>query len=421
MSQVTGTRRGHHEEQGSDAEAWPTPAPRIAAAATALPEHVYRQEEILAAFVDEFLPVGSPRRRAAERISANSGVDTRHFAVPIDRLRSLESFTEANQAYLAAALDLGERAVRRALAEAGVRPDEVDLVVSTTVTGLAVPSLEARLAGRLGFREDVRRVPLFGLGCVAGAAGIARVADYLRAWPDQVAVLLSVELCSLTLQRDDVSVANVVGSSLFGDGAAAVVLLGGRRRTTGGSARLPAAGQAAESPAAGRSARGSATAAGPDGGPEIRLTDERQALPAITATRSRLYPDTEDVMGWDIGTGGFRLVLSADVPTIARDFLSKDVFGFLADHGLTVEDVGTWICHPGGPKVIDAVTESLGLPETALAHTRASLADLGNLSSASVLDVLRRNLAEPLPPGGTPGLLLAMGPGFCAELVLLRW
>ncbi|APU15670.1 MULTISPECIES: type III polyketide synthase [Actinoalloteichus] len=495
MSQVTGTRRSQDEDRGRGADALRTaPPPRIASAATALPEHVYRQEEILAAFVDEFLPVGSPRRRAAERISDNAGVDTRHFAVPLEQLRALASFTEANEAYLTAALELGERAVRRALAEAGISPDEVDLVVSTTVTGLAVPSLEARLARRLGLREDVKRIPMFGLGCVAGAAGIARVADYLRAWPDQVAVLLAVELCSLTLQRDDVSVANVVGSSLFGDGAAAVVLLGGNRRGAAGFDDRPEAGPAATGRTrsgvtasgvmraapgedvgntsgsgvpggirmsgsgsrpgsaerdgaeaghaalpgtAGPAVSNAAPAEAADGGGSdvgaARLVPQRRsveglrpadgvgALPEIIATRSRLYPDTEDVMGWDIGASGFRLVLSADVPTIAREFLSKDVVGFLADHGLVAEDVGTWICHPGGPKVIDAVTDSLALPATALAHTRESLSALGNLSSASVLDVLRRTLAQPRPPAGTPGLLLAMGPGFCAELVLLRW
>lgn len=351
-------------------------APRIAAVEVALPPHSYSQEEVLTAFTDGVVPDDDHARRVAARISANSGVRTRHFALPLERLTSLDGFTEANAAYVEAALDLGESAIKRALDTAGVTPEEVDTVLSTTVTGLAVPSLEARLAQRVGLREDVKRVPLFGLGCVAGAAGIARMHDYLRAWPDQVAVLLSVELCSLTLQRDDPSTANFVGSSLFGDGAAAAVVVGGERDASG---------------------------------------------PEVISSRSRLYPDTERVMGWDIGASGFRLVLSADVPAIAEEHLGKDVSAFLDDHGLRADDIATWVCHPGGPKVIEAIESALELPPDALAHTRASLARSGNLSSASVLDVLRNTLDDPRPAAGAPGLLMAMGPGFCSELVLLRW
>jgi alkylresorcinol/alkylpyrone synthase len=238
-----------------------------------------------------------------------------------------------------------------------------------------VPTLEARLANRVGLRPDVKRVPLFGLGCVAGAAGIARMHDYLLAFPDQVAVLLAVELCSLTLQRDDYSIANLVATSLFGDGAGAVV------------------------------AKGSALT--PMG-------------PRVLATRSRLYPDTEEVMGWNIGTNGFQIKLSADVATVAEKYLGEDVTNFLADHGLSPADISTWVCHPGGPKVIEAVEHALDLPLDALDHTRKSLRDNANLSSVSVLDVLRANMADP-PPAGSFGLMMAMGPGFCSELVLLAW
>jgi alkylresorcinol/alkylpyrone synthase len=238
-----------------------------------------------------------------------------------------------------------------------------------------VPTLEARLATRIGLRPDVKRVPLFGLGCVAGAAGVARMHDYLLAFPNQVSVLLAVELCSLTLQRDDYSIANLVATSLFGDGAAAVVAKG--------AARTPAG-------------------------------------PRVLATRSRLYPDTEDVMGWDIGTSGFKIKLSTEVATVAEKYLGEDVRYFLSDHGLTPADISTWVCHPGGPKVIEAVENTLDLPADALDHTRQSLRDNANLSSVSVLDVLRANMADPPPPGSF-GLMIAMGPGFCSELVLLGW
>jgi alkylresorcinol/alkylpyrone synthase len=345
-----------------------TAAPAIAAAAVEFPSHRHSQDEVIAALASfagpEFL-----------RFASTSGVQTRHLALPLTRYPQLSGFTEANEAYLEVALDIGERALRSALDTAKIRPSEVDIVFSTTVTGLAVPTLEARLAGRVGLRPDVKRVPLFGLGCVAGAAGVARMNDYLRAYPDETAALLAVELCSLTIQRDDNSMANLVASSLFGDGGAVVIATGAERASTG---------------------------------------------PQVLATRSRLYPDSETVMGWDIGTDGFRIVLSADVPTIAEKYLGEDVRLFLAEFGLNTTDIGTWVCHPGGPKVIEAVENVLDLPEVALDRTRESLRDNGNMSSVSVLDVLRANLAEPPTPGSL-AMMIAMGPGFCSELVLLRW
>ncbi|WP_240797994.1 3-oxoacyl-[acyl-carrier-protein] synthase III C-terminal domain-containing protein [Streptomyces sp. F001] len=350
--------------------------PRVVAVEVAVPPHQYRQEDITTAFAD-LLPGPADAHRALGRVSANAGVVTRNLSLPLHQYAALDGFTCANRAWLHTALELGEQVVNVALSAAGVEPDEVDVVISTTVTGLAVPSLEARLAQRIGLRQDVKRIPLFGLGCAAGAAGIARLHDYLRAFPDQVGVLLGVELCSLTVQRGDWSLANLVATSLFGDGAAAVVAVGEQRA---------------------RGCRG----------------------PEVVATRSRLYPDSTDVMGWRIGANGFGIVLSPDVPTVAERELPKDVSAFLADHGLTVGDVAAWICHPGGPKVIDAVERALGLPEQALAHTRHSLATRGNLSSVSVLDVLRATLEAP-PAPGCVGLLTAMGPGFASELVLLRW
>jgi alkylresorcinol/alkylpyrone synthase len=346
--------------------------PSIAAAAVTFPQHYHPQDVI----VDRLSDVLGEHFR---RFALSSGVEHRHLAISMDRMEQLSGFTEANEAYLEVAMDLGERALLTALDAAKVRPAEVDIVFSTTVTGLAVPSLEARLAARVGLRQDVKRVPLFGLGCVAGAAGVARAHDYLRAFPDHVAALLAVELCTLTIQRNDDSVANLVATSLFGDGAAAVIAKG--------------ANYAAD-----------ATTTGP------RVLD----------TRSRIYPDTEGVMGWNIGTDGFRIVLSADVVNVAKKYLGDDVRKFLADHGLTPADISTWVCHPGGPAVIEAVEEDLELPSNALDHTRKSLRDNGNLSSVSVLDVLRANLAEPPAPGSF-GLMIAMGPAFCSELVLLAW
>ncbi|MEB3021499.1 type III polyketide synthase [[Mycobacterium] crassicus] len=345
-----------------------TNTPTVAAVAVEFPPHQHRQCEVMTALSEFAGPEFA-------RFAANSGVATRQLALPLSRYPKLSGFTEANDAYLEIALDLSERALQSALDQAGLAASDVDVVFSTTVTGLAVPSLEGRLVTRMGLRTDVKRIPMFGLGCVAGAAGLARVHDYLRAFPDQVAALIAVELCSLTVQRQDLSVGNLVASSLFGDGAAAVVATGPGRASAG---------------------------------------------PKVLATRSRTYPDTEEILGWDIGSDGFRIVLSVEIATVVEKFLGDDVRDFLADHGLVTEDISTWIVHAAGPKVIDAVEDVLDLPPDALDRTRKSLRNHGNLSSVSVLDILHDVESDPPVPGSL-GLMIAMGPGFSAELVLMSW
>lgn len=346
---------------------------RIVSVGRALPPHRYEQAELLEAlgrvFADRF---HNPRR--LEQIQRNTLVGGRHLALPIEQYASLRGFGDANDAFIRVGLDLAEQAIREALARAGLEPRQVDHVFSLSVTGIAAPSLDARLVNRLGLRADVKRTPIFGLGCVGGAAGIARAADYVRAFARETAIVVSTELCSLTIQRADASMANVIASGLFGDGSAAAVVCG---------AEVPATG------------------------------------PRILATRSIFYPDTERVMGWDVTDGGFRVVLSADVPEIAAG-LRPDVEKFLAEQGVSLADVGVFVCHPGGPKVLEAIERSLALPPDALARSWRHLRAVGNLSSASVLFVLRDALDE-APAPGTLGLVLAMGPGFCSELVLLRW
>jgi len=353
-----------------------------------LPPHRYAQADITEVFASVVAAEGV-KLRQLERIHRNAGVDHRHLALPLDRYAELVGFGDANDAFIATATELGAAAVRAALAAAGLTAADVDLIVSTTITGLAVPSLDARVAAPLGLRTDVIRVPLVGLGCVAGAAGIARLDDYLTGHPRDVAVLMSVELCSLTLQADDVSTANMVASGLFGDGAAAVVAVG------------------ADHPAArARTDQGVGT---PDV-PRLR----------VLASRSRLYPDTERAMGWDVGSSGLRIVLGVEVPELVRSFVGDDVDRFLTDQGLSRADVEWWACHPGGPRVLEAMQEALGVSREALQVTWDSLSRIGNLSSASVLHVLADTLDSRPPRPGSYGVLLAMGPGFCLELVLLR-
>lgn len=347
---------------------------RIASVGSALPAHYYDQRTLLAAFKS----LWGVRRVGAklEKFHNSVSVGGRYLALPMDAYGGLSSFAECNDAYIRCALDLGEQALQDALRRAHLQVQDVDHLFFVSVTGLATPSIDARLVNRMGLRSNLKRTPIFGLGCVAGAAGVARAVDYLRAYPDHVAALLSVELCSLTLQRHDLSIKNVIASGLFGDGAAAVVLVGANRCADG---------------------------------------------PTVVATRSELYPHTEQAMGWEVTGTGFRVVLSADVPAIVERHIRADVDAFLAQCGLTRTDIGSYICHPGGPKILHAVQQALELPPDALELTWKSLNTVGNLSSASVLLVLRDTLLGRRPAPGSYSLMMAMGPGFCSELVLLQW
>ena len=256
---------------------------RIVAVAPALPEFAYTQAEITAELSD-LITSDKARRAVLERFHAASGIGRRHTVLPLERYRDLGDFGAANDIWIREGTALAAQAVAAALATAGLEPADIDYLLFTSVTGIAAPSIDARLVPVLGLRTDIKRMPSFGLGCVAGAAGLARVHDYLLGHPDEIAVLVSVELCSLTLQRDDDSVANFVASGLFGDGAAAVVVAGDRRAAELG---LP--------------------------GPEI------------VGTRSELYPDSESVIGWDIGGTGFRIVLTAAVSDTIDANIGHDV------------------------------------------------------------------------------------------------
>ncbi len=348
---------------------------RIAAVGSALPPHYYDQETLLAALSEHWRERYFNHARL-EQLHRNVMVGGRHLALPLEEYPALTTFGKTNDAWIRVAEEVGGRALERALGQAGVEKAELDALFFVTVTGVATPTVDARLINRLRLPVDLKRIPIFGLGCVAGAAGIARAADYVRGFPGDVAALLSVELCSLTLQRQDLSIPNLIASGLFADGAAAAIVVGDER-----------------------------SAAGPE----------------ILATRSIFYPDSERVMGWDIDENGFQIVLSAEVPQVVERHLRADVDRFLAERGLARQDIVSWVCHPGGPKVLEAMEAALEVPREALALTWKSLTEVGNLSSTSVLLVLEETMATRRPPAGSYGMLLALGPGFCSELVLLRW
>ncbi|MFZ3263379.1 MAG: 3-oxoacyl-[acyl-carrier-protein] synthase III C-terminal domain-containing protein [Terriglobales bacterium] len=348
---------------------------QIASTASAFPKHYYSQEMLLAA-LQQFWGDRIDNPNVLRRLHRHVGVDGRYLSIPKEEYLTMRTWGEANKHWIRTAVELGEKAVAGALAGAGLDGHNLGAFFFISVTGICSPSIDALLVNKMGLCRNIRRVPIFGLGCVAGAAAISRAADYVKAYPDQVAVVLSVELCSLTLQREDISMANLISSGLFGDGAAAVIVAG---------------------------------------------ADCGLGGPTILATRSVFYPDTEEMMGWDISEKGFRIVLSREIPNLVRNNLARDVDEFLATRGLTRADIGSWALHTGGPKILEATAEALGLNNGQLDVSWECLRRTGNLSSASVLVVLDEVMKNRRPEPGTLGILAAMGPGFCSEFVLLEW
>ncbi len=301
----------------------------------------------------------------------NVHVENRHFCVPVRWFERDHTFPEKNALYVEHALDLSEKAARRALDSAGADPEQVGAIFFVSTTGFATPSLDAKLIFRLGLSEHTRRIPIWGLGCAAGAAGLARAAEYARLFPDKLVLLVGVELSGLTFQRGDLSKSNLVSTSLFADGAAAVLL-----------------------------------GSGP--GPEI------------LGGHSTTWPGTEDVMGWELVETGLKVQLSRSVPTIVRERLRDDLLLACDSLGLDLDEVGHHVLHPGGAKVLDAFEEVLGIEPGGLTYSRAVLRECGNMSSVTVLFILERFLRGREYTSGDLGVLSAMGPGFSAEHVFFR-
>ena len=305
-----------------------------------------------------------------------TGVETRYLVRPLDWYASGQTFEARNGVFAECGLDLAERAARTCLETSGVAADQIDQVFFVTTTGLATPSLDARVAARLGLRADIRRLPLFGLGCAGGAGALIRASDTLRAYPNQRALVLSVELCSLVFSAAARTSTDLIGAALFGDGAAAV-LLGGDDTTENG--------------------------------------------PAVVETRSHLFREAPDLMGWRFTGDGMRLILSRGVPRFVATGVKPVVARFLEDQGVTLSDISHHVLHPGGAKVMATYRSAFGFDDGALDNARAAMRQYGNQSSASVLFMLHDLVASGRPRKGDLGLMVALGPGFAAEMLTLGW
>lgn len=354
-------------------------APRIVALATATPRHRVSQREArrLAAHLFRERLDEDPRLL---RVFDHTGIDARNMCMPLEWYGADHDFGERNALYLEHALALAENTGRTALTRAGLTPRDVDHVVFVSSTGLATPSLEARLANVMGLRGDVRRTPIWGLGCAGGAVGLSRARDFARADPSARVLLVTVELCTLTFQRNDITRRNLVAAALFGDGAAAVVVEG-----------------AGVSP--------------PRAAPRT---------PELIDARSTLWPDSLEVMGWEVDGHGLHVVFSREIPAIVRERVRPELAAFLESNGLTLEGPEHVVAHPGGVKVLHALAEALGRDADAFRHSQAVLRAHGNMSSPTCLFVLERLLGSGEVRSGDHAVVAALGPGFASEYVLLR-
>jgi alkylresorcinol/alkylpyrone synthase len=353
--------------------------PRILAVATATPRYSYSQKEVRAFAARLFSGLLSEAPRLLD-VFDHAEIETRHLCVPIEWMEEPHSFAEKNARYVEEAVNLGSEVTRRVLERAHLDATDVDHVLFMSSTGISTPSIDALIANRIGFRGDTRRTPVWGLGCAGGAAGLSRARDFALADPDARVLVIALELCSLTFLISDMSKRNLVAASLFGDGAAAVIV---------GGSRVPA-----------------------------RSRDTR-AL-SLRASHSTLWKDTVDVMGWELEESGLRVVFSRSIPNIVVEHVPPSLNAFLASQGLTLADVRHVIAHPGGIKVLRAYMDALGLDAGALVHARNVLRAFGNMSSPSCLFVLERFLASGDIAEGDHGVVMALGPGFSSEYVLVR-
>jgi len=348
--------------------------PKILAVASAIPPH--RLDQSFARREMARICEGQPHLERLIPVFDRTGVDTRHLVHEPEWYLESRSFEQRNDEYARKALELTQKAVHECLAQSGTVPDEIGHIYVVTTTGLTTPSLDALLAGCLGMRSDVRRSPLFGLGCAGGAGALIRACDVLTARPSDRALVVSVELGSMIFSKKAQTATDLVGVALFGDGAAAVLL--GGDDTPGDGIR-------------------------------------------IAHTRTHLFRDSRHLMGWRFTDDGMRLVLSRDIPSLVGSRVAPVVHEFLSDAGLSIASITHHILHPGGAKVMATYRSAFGLSDDALSIARECMRQFGNLSSAAVLVMLGNLVASGVPREGDTGLMLALGPGFAAEMLAMVW
>lgn len=340
---------------------------------TSFPNIYVSQEEIC----NEISSLWPDKKKHVEQFQKATQVAGRHLSIPLSEYKNLGDIGDRSKKWLDVAVELQTQNINRLLSSANLGPQDISLIASTTVTGLSIPTLEARLMNKIAFKPNTKRLPIFGLGCLGGVAGINRVSDYLKGHPKEAAILLATELCTLTFQFQDKSVANLVGTSLFADGAAAVLLVGD------------------EHPLASKG--------------QFKILDNQ----------SFFYPDTERIMGWEIVSTGFQIVLSGDVPKIVEEEVKPNLSEFLSNNKVTLSDVNFMVSHPGGPKVLDKLAEVSERDPEAFKHSWNSLREKGNMSSVSVLHVMQKTIQDNRKSNEL-GLMLAMGPAFCSEMCLIK-
>jgi alkylresorcinol/alkylpyrone synthase len=345
----------------------------IAATSTAVPPYILTRDDVKI-YMRRVFDVGERRLDAIMTVIDNAQVEKRHSIFPVDYIVEPRSLEQLSLEYRDHSIALGCEAAEKCLANAGTTAADIDMIITVSCTGFMIPSLDAYLINRLGFRSDVRRLPLTELGCAAGAMALARAADFVRAFPDANVLIVAVELPTLTFQRGDLSQANLISCVLFGDGSAAAVVSGRHRSGA-------------------------------------RIVD------AHTYT----FPHSLDAMGFDLRNSGFHIVLSRDVPQMIKEKIRKLVDGFLQRSGLTRKSLSAFLLHPGGQRLLSYVEQELELERADTQLSWDVLRNYGNLSSATILFILHAWLAVKKMNVGDYGLAAAFGPGFSAELLLLQW
>jgi len=352
--------------------------PRIVHVVTADMPHKLKQTQAKE-FAREFFAATFPDVERILPAFDHTLIDERNFAMPYEWYSEPHTFEQKNKLYVDLSLELCEGLISKCLDDTGFSKDDVTDLIFVSTTGIATPSLDALLINKMKLNANVNRTPVWGLGCAGGVSGVAKANTAAKANPDAVVLLVAVELCSLTFIEKDYSKSNFIATSLFSDGAACCLIVGDN---------------------------------------VVERLGDIESKPTIVASQSKLYYDTLDVMGWDVQDSGFKVIFSRDIPTIIKDIIKPDIESFLQKNGVEISDVRNWVAHPGGAKVIAAYTEALNVDRGCFENTIDVLRRYGNMSSVTVLYVLKEFFEKGFDNGY--GVMISLGPGFSSELVLLQ-